>query len=145
MLFTGSRQQFLPSTSFLFFVLQLSAFVHSGLQKLLLQDNQLSQLPEDLASLQQLEVVLVDGNPMTDPPIEVCCQGTSAILEYLQEKKHKKAMALKVPVLRKQPQMHTHSSRFSNQILCRTTYRASAQHQKHLKTLFASATVKPYF
>lgn len=117
-------QEFLHSTSFLFFVLQLSAFVYSGLQKLLLQNNQLSQLPEDLASLQQLEVVLVDGNPMTDPPIEVCCQGTSAILEYLQEQKRKKAMVVKVPALRKQPQMYAHSGGFSNQILCRTTSRA---------------------
>lgn len=72
----------------------------SGLQKLLLQNNQLSQLPEDLVSLQQLELILVDGNPMLDPPIEVCCQGTSAIWEYLQEKRRKKAMKLKVGALR---------------------------------------------
>lgn len=90
-------------TSFLSFVLQLSAFVCSGLQKLLLQNNQLSRLPEDLNSLKQLQEVLVDGNPMTDPPIEVCSQGTSAILQYLWQKRHKKAKASKVGVL-KQPQ-----------------------------------------
>lgn len=89
--------------SFLSFVLQLSAFVCSGLQKLLLQNNQLSRLPEDLNSLKQLQEVLVDGNPMTDPPIEVCSQGTSAILQYLWQKRHKKAKASKVGVL-KQPQ-----------------------------------------
>ncbi|GAB0193743.1 leucine-rich repeat and IQ domain-containing protein 4 [Grus japonensis] len=60
------------------------------------ENNQLSQLPQDLDSLQQLELVCVEGNPMTDPPIEVCCQGTSAIWEYLQEKRHKKARILKV-------------------------------------------------
>ncbi|KAM6064415.1 leucine-rich repeat and IQ domain-containing protein 4 isoform 2-T2 [Theristicus caerulescens] len=75
-----------------------------GLQKLLVQNNHLSQLPEDLDSLQQLELVLVDGNPMADPPIEVCCQGTPAIWEYLREKRYKKAMNLKVGVLRKPPQ-----------------------------------------
>lgn len=41
---------------------------------------------------------------MTDPPTEVCCQGTSAIWEYLQEKRCKKVMNLKVGVLRKPPQ-----------------------------------------
>lgn len=100
-LFMGSRQE--CSTSFLCCVLQLSALVCPGLQKLLLQNNQLSQLPEDLVSLQQLELILVDGNPMLDPPAEVCCQGTSGIWEYLQEKRHKKAMKLKVGVLRKSP------------------------------------------
>ncbi|XP_064373242.1 leucine-rich repeat and IQ domain-containing protein 4 [Dromaius novaehollandiae] len=84
------------STSVLVFALQPSAFLCSALQKLLLQNNQLHQLPEDLDTLQQLELVLVDGNPMTDPPMEVCCQGTFAILEYLQEKRRKKAMILKV-------------------------------------------------
>lgn len=126
-------------------MLQLSAFVHSGLQKLLLQDNQLSQLPEDLASLQQLEVILVDGNPMTDPPIEVCCQGTSAILEYLQEKKHKKAMTLKVPVLRKQCKCTHAAAGLVIRYFVEQPTENSVQYQKHLKTLFASATVEPYF
>uniref|UniRef100_A0A8C0F6G5 Uncharacterized protein n=1 Tax=Bubo bubo TaxID=30461 RepID=A0A8C0F6G5_BUBBB len=63
--------------------------VKNSLQKLLIQNILLSQLPEDLDSLQQLELVLGDGNPMTDLPIEVCCQGTSAIWEYLQEKRCK--------------------------------------------------------
>lgn len=36
------------------------------------QNNHLSQLPQDLDSPQQLELVLVDGNPMTDPLTEVC-------------------------------------------------------------------------
>ncbi|KAM6127507.1 LOW QUALITY PROTEIN: leucine-rich repeat and IQ domain-containing protein 4 [Phoenicopterus ruber ruber] len=74
------------------------AFVCSGL-KLLVQNNHLSQLPEDLDSLQQLELVLVDGNAMTDPPTEVCCQGTSAIWEYLREKRRKRAMNLKIQSL----------------------------------------------
>ncbi|KAM9279224.1 LOW QUALITY PROTEIN: leucine-rich repeat and IQ domain-containing protein 4 [Morus bassanus] len=64
-----------------------------GLQKLLVPKNHLSQLPEDLDNLQQLELVLVDGNPMTDPPTEVCCQGTSAIWEYLREKTYPKFVA----------------------------------------------------
>lgn len=88
--------------SFPSFVSQLSAFVCSGLQKLLVQNNQLSRLSERLGSLKQLQVVLVDGNPMTDPPIEVCRQGTTAILQYLQQKSLKKAKASKVGVL-KQP------------------------------------------
>ncbi|KAM9615568.1 LOW QUALITY PROTEIN: leucine-rich repeat and IQ domain-containing protein 4 [Morphnus guianensis] len=40
----------------------LFAFVCSG-QKLLIENNHLSQLPEDLDSLQQLELVLVDSTP----------------------------------------------------------------------------------
>ncbi|NXL48031.1 LRIQ4 protein, partial [Podilymbus podiceps] len=68
----------------------------NSLQKLLLQNHQLSQLPEDLDSLQQLELVLVDGNPMADPQTGVCCQGTSAIWEYLGEKRCKRAMNLKI-------------------------------------------------
>jgi len=87
-----------------FFVLQLFASVCSGLQKLFIQNTDLSQMPKDLDSLQQMELVLVDGNPMTDPLTEVCCQGTSAIWEHLQEKGHKKAMNLKVGALRKPPQ-----------------------------------------
>lgn len=58
-LFMRSMQE--SSPSFLFFVLQLFAFVCSGLQKLLVQKNyHLSQLPEDLDSLQQVELVLVE-------------------------------------------------------------------------------------
>ncbi|KAM6389142.1 LOW QUALITY PROTEIN: leucine-rich repeat and IQ domain-containing protein 4 [Pluvialis apricaria] len=88
-LFTRSMRE--SSTSFLFFVLQLFAFVGSGLQKMHIQkNNHLSQQPEDLGSLQQLGLVLVDGNPMTDPPTEVCCQGASAIWEYLGEKRYPK-------------------------------------------------------
>ncbi|KAM9274805.1 LOW QUALITY PROTEIN: leucine-rich repeat and IQ domain-containing protein 4 [Cariama cristata] len=48
------------------------AFVCSGLQKLLIQKNHLSQLPENLDNLQQLELVLVDENSMTDPLTEMC-------------------------------------------------------------------------
>ncbi|KAM9231073.1 LOW QUALITY PROTEIN: leucine-rich repeat and IQ domain-containing protein 4 [Leptosomus discolor] len=99
-LFLGSTKE--RSTSFLLFVLQLFAFVCSGLQNLLIQSNPLSQLPKDLGSLQQLELVLVDGNPTTGPPTEACCQGTSAIWEYLQEKRCKKAMNSRA--LRKPPQ-----------------------------------------
>lgn len=87
----------------------------------------------------------MDGNPMIDPPIEVCCQGTSAILEYLQEKKHKKAMTLKVPVLRKQCKCTHAAAGLVIRYFVEQPTENSVQYQKHLKTLFASATVEPYF
>lgn len=67
-----------------------------GLQKLLLHNNQLFQLPDKLDSLVKLQLLTLEGNPMTYPPVEVFSQGLPAIWTYLQEERKEKTLAISV-------------------------------------------------
>lgn len=49
--------------------------------------------------LHTLDLLVLDGNPMTDPPVEVCSQGKAAVWEYLKEKRRKNQMATKIQAL----------------------------------------------
>lgn len=85
-------------------MLQLFAFVCSGLQKLLIQNNHLSQLPEELDSLQQLELVLGMATLWQTLQLKCAVGGHLPSGNTYGGKRHKKAMKLKVGVLRKSPQ-----------------------------------------
>lgn len=69
-----------------------------GLQKIFVQNNQLFQIPENLDSLEKLKTILLDGNPMMDPPVEVFSLGKSAIWNYLRESRRQKALAIQVQI-----------------------------------------------
>lgn len=64
-----------------------------------LQNNQLTCLPDNLDMLHKLDLLLLDGNPMIDPPVEVCSLGKSAVWAYLQEKRRKHVLATKVTII----------------------------------------------
>lgn len=66
------------------------------MRELLLEKNLLTQLPENLDSLANLNVLTLTDNPMEDPPKEVCTDGKKAIFAYLEEKRNKKIVATKV-------------------------------------------------
>lgn len=68
----------------------------SALKELLLEDNLLTQLPDDLDGLVNLKALTLMGNPMEEPPIEVCAKGKEAIFTYLKEKREMKVLAIKV-------------------------------------------------
>lgn len=64
--------------------------------ELLLEDNLLTHLPEDLDCLVNLKVLTLVGNPMEEPPVEVCIRGKEAVSAYLKKKKYMKIIATKV-------------------------------------------------
>lgn len=66
------------------------------MRELLLEKNLLTQLPENLDSLVNLNVLTLMGNPMEDPPKEVCTEGKEAIFTYLKEKRKMNIVATKV-------------------------------------------------
>jgi len=47
--------------------------------------NQLSSVPPEIGNLPKLTSLSLEDNPLISPPPEVFIQGTSAILEYLQD------------------------------------------------------------
>lgn len=66
------------------------------MRELLLEKNLLTQLPENLDSLVNLDVLTLMDNPMEDPPKEVYTEGKEAIFTYLMNKRHMKIVATKV-------------------------------------------------
>lgn len=68
----------------------------SALRELLLEDNLLTELPEDLDGLVNLNVLTLMDNPMEDPSKEVYTKGKEAIFTYLKEKRNMKITATKV-------------------------------------------------
>lgn len=56
----------------------------------------LTQLPEDLDCLVNLQALTLMGNPMVEPPTEVCTEGKEAVFTYLKEKRDMKVVATKV-------------------------------------------------
>lgn len=66
------------------------------MRELLLEKNLLTQLPENLDSLVNLDVLTLMDNPMEDPPKEVYTEGKEAIFTYLKNKRNMKIVATKV-------------------------------------------------
>ena len=56
-----------------------------GAKILDLRDNQLTELPSEIASLTNLQYLYLDGNPLTSPPPAIVEQGLDAIRAYLRE------------------------------------------------------------
>ncbi|XP_077478025.1 malignant fibrous histiocytoma-amplified sequence 1 homolog [Stigmatopora argus] len=55
------------------------------LEELLLQGNQIAVLPEHFGKLSGLNVWKVEGNPLVQPPYDVCAEGIECIAAYQRE------------------------------------------------------------
>ncbi|XP_029940019.1 malignant fibrous histiocytoma-amplified sequence 1 homolog [Salarias fasciatus] len=55
------------------------------LEELVLQGNQIAVLPEDFGRLSRVNIWKVKGNPLVQPPYEVCLKGVPYIALYQQE------------------------------------------------------------
>lgn len=74
-------------------------YLLSNLQELNIEQNKLKLLPPMMDKLESLERLSLYGNPLTRPPIEVCCYGIHALFKYLRElriseAKHRRKMIL---------------------------------------------------
>lgn len=54
-----------------------------NLGRLYLEHNELTELPDWLCDLPQLELLQVEDNPLVSPPPEIAAEGTSSILEFI--------------------------------------------------------------
>ncbi|XP_077593083.1 malignant fibrous histiocytoma-amplified sequence 1 homolog [Stigmatopora nigra] len=55
------------------------------LEELLLQGNHIAVLPENFGKLSGLNVWKVEGNPLVQPPYDVCAEGIECIADYQRE------------------------------------------------------------
>ncbi|XP_078420746.1 uncharacterized protein LOC144694284 [Cetorhinus maximus] len=66
------------------------------LQKLLASCNRITHLPANFDQLKKLEILSLERNPLEKPLDEICHQGVSAVLQYLQTKKAQHFNATKI-------------------------------------------------
>jgi CCR4-NOT transcription complex subunit 6 len=78
--------QILNLTGNKFTILPIELGLVVSLKELLLFDNQISYLPPELGHLYRLEIIGLEGNPMTDPIATMIQKdGTRAVITYLRD------------------------------------------------------------
>ncbi len=56
----------------------------TALTSLDLDENQISALPKEITKLNNIKWITSQGNPLTNPPLEIVEKGIEAIREYFQ-------------------------------------------------------------